>query len=253
MSVSIQETQEALNTSKTASVLDYPIRLGNFNDLVDAAFHVPPQAGGIHVVTLNPEMMIKGEESPDFGDILKNADFPLPDGAGVVWALKRQGIQQARIPGIEFATALLETLHHTQCPRGVALLGAKPEVMELLPMALLKRFPHLSIAFAHDGFFRNEDLVPIVEEMASTNPRVVLVALGVPRQEEWIKAFRSRFADDTIFVGVGGSFDVWTGQIQRAPKLIQALNLEWLWRFTLEPWRIQRSLQPLVQYVFKVL
>jgi len=111
----------------------------------------------------------------------------------------------------------------------------------------------LSLAFAHDGFFRNEDLVPIVEEMASTKPRLVLVALGVPRQEQWIKAFRNRFTEDTIFVGVGGSFDVWTGQIQRAPKLMQALNLEWLWRFTLEPWRIQRSMQPLLQYVWKVL
>jgi len=165
MPVSIQENKEALETSKTATVLDYPIRLGSLNDLVDAAFHAPPQAGGIHVVTLNPEMIIKGEESPEFGDILKNADFPLPDGAGVIWALKRQGIQQARIPGIE-------------C---------------------------------------------------------------------------NRFTEDTIFVGVGGSFDVWTGQIQRAPKLMQALNLEWLWRFTLEPWRIQRSMQPLLQYVWKVL
>ena len=253
MSVSIQENEETLKALKTATVLDYPIRLGKLEDLVHEAFHASPQVGGVHVVTLNPEMIIKGEESPEFGDILKNADFPLPDGAGVIWALKRQGIQQARIPGIEFATALLATLHDTQCPRGVALLGAKPEVMGLLPMALLKRFPHLSLAFAHDGFFRNEDLVPIVEEMVATNPRVVLVALGVPRQEEWIKTFRTRFSEDTIFVGVGGSFDVWTGQIQRAPKLMQALNLEWLWRFTLEPWRIQRSMQPLMQYVWKVL
>ena len=254
MSLPTPENQEMRKASaEMASVLNYPIRLGRMEALVQEAFKAPPQVGGIHVVTVNPEMIIKGEESPDFGSILKKADFPLPDGAGVIWALKRQGILQARIPGIEFATALLDSLDREQCPRGVALLGAKPEVMALLPKALLKRFPHLSLAFARDGFFGEDDLLPIVEAMVAANPRVVLVALGVPRQEEWIQLFRTRFAEDTLFVGVGGSFDVWAGQVQRAPKLMQALNLEWLWRFTLEPWRIQRSMQPLLQYVWKVL
>jgi N-acetylglucosaminyldiphosphoundecaprenol N-acetyl-beta-D-mannosaminyltransferase len=249
-----QESQKTLpNPPQRAPVLGYPIRLGSLEDLVHQAFHAPAQKGGVHVVTLNPEMIMKGEQSSAFGEILKSADFPLPDGAGVIWALKRQGLRQARIPGIEFATALLATLNQTHCPRGVALLGAKPEVMGVLPQALLVRFPNLSLAFARDGFFSPEDAFPIVQEMVSTHPRVVLVALGVPRQEEWIKAFRTHFADDTIFVGVGGSFDVWAGHIQRAPQLMQALNLEWLWRFTLEPWRIQRSLQPLLHYVWKVL
>ncbi len=242
-----------VNETQWAHVLGYPIALGGSLTLLDAVLQHPPKAGGLHVVTLNPEMIMRGEEDPHFSEILKQADFPLPDGAGVVWGLKRQGIQQARIAGIEFARALLHRLHEQADPRGVALLGAKPEVMTLLPEMLLQAFPNLKIAFTQHGFYPATEEDHLVDAMVKAHPRLVLVALGVPRQETWIAQYRHRFAPDTLFVGVGGSFDVWTGQIQRAPKLWQRLNLEWLWRFTLEPWRIKRSLFPLLRFVKNVL
>jgi N-acetylglucosaminyldiphosphoundecaprenol N-acetyl-beta-D-mannosaminyltransferase len=236
-----------------AEVLGYPIQLGTLDRVLEVVWNVHPQSGGTHVVTLNPEMIMRGEDAPAFGEILKQADFPIPDGAGVVWALKRQGIVQSRIPGIEFAFALLKRLHAEGSPRGVALLGAKPQVMQALPHALQAQLPDLKIAFARDGFYPPEEEERLVENMVQAHPKLVLLALGVPRQETWIATHRHRFAADTIFVGVGGSFDVWTGSIQRAPRMFQVLNLEWLWRFSLEPWRIQRSMKPLLHFVWRVL
>jgi N-acetylglucosaminyldiphosphoundecaprenol N-acetyl-beta-D-mannosaminyltransferase len=240
-------------TAERAEVLGYSVKLGTLEGLLEAVWNATPQSGGVHVVTLNPEMIMRGQEDPSFGEILKNADCPIADGAGVVWALKRQGIVQSRLPGIELAFALLKRLHAEDSPRGVALLGAKPEVMNLLPNALETQLPNLKIAFAQDGFYPLEEEERLVENMVQAHPKLVLVALGVPRQETWIARYRHRFAEDTIFVGVGGSFDVWTGNIQRAPRVFQVLNLEWLWRFYLEPWRIQRSMKPLLQFVWHIL
>lgn len=233
-------------------VLGYPIFQGSLEALiggiVEAAENSPQ-----HVVTLNPEMIMQGEADPAFAKILKEAEWPIPDGAGVVWALKRQGITQPRLPGIEVAEALLQHLHETQNPRGAAFIGAHPDVINLLPAALLRRFPKLEILFTRDGYFPLEDEEKIAEEMAAMRPKLVLVALGVPRQEMWIARHRARFAVDTIFIGVGGSFNVWVGAVQRAPAIMRALHLEWAWRFALEPWRIKRAGEPLLRFVFRVL
>jgi N-acetylglucosaminyldiphosphoundecaprenol N-acetyl-beta-D-mannosaminyltransferase len=240
-----------------ARVLGYPISL--YPTIEEALRPLLPEEEGVYtgvahpyIVTLNPEMIMQGERSPAFGAILKNATLHLPDGSGVVWALKQQGIAQPRLPGIECAQAILEHLHRTQNPRGVAFLGAKPDVMGRLPGVLLQRYPDLCLAYARDGYVPPEEMGAVVQEMVAAHPRVVMVALGVPRQEEWISQYRSHFAPDTLFIGVGGSFDVWAGQVQRAPRWMQRLNLEWAWRFYLEPWRMKRSTWPILQFMWRV-
>jgi len=237
---------------ETAHVLGYPIALGQRDALVDHVFTASEQAQQ-HVVTLNPEMIMQGEARPAFGAILKNADMPIPDGAGVIWALKKQRIQQVRLPGIEFADALLQRLHNTQNARGLAVIGASPEVMAKLPHHLVLKYPQLELCFARDGFFPVEDEEAIAQEMADMHPKVVMVALGVPRQETWIAQHRSKFANDTLFIGVGGSFNVWTDSVKRAPLIMQKLQLEWTWRLALEPWRIKRSMPPLLNFVRRVI
>jgi N-acetylglucosaminyldiphosphoundecaprenol N-acetyl-beta-D-mannosaminyltransferase len=237
---------------ETADVLGYPIALGGLDALVDYVFTASETAQQ-QVVTLNPEMMMQGEANPKFGMILKNADMPIPDGAGVIWALKKKGIQQDRLPGIEFADALLKRLHDIQDPRGLAVIGAHPEVMAKLPAALVRKHPQLELVFARDGFFPADEEDAIAQEMADMNPKVVMVALGVPRQEQWIATHKEKFSNDTIFIGVGGSFNVWTDSVKRAPVIMQELQLEWAWRLALEPWRIKRSMPPLLNFVRRVI
>jgi N-acetylglucosaminyldiphosphoundecaprenol N-acetyl-beta-D-mannosaminyltransferase len=234
-----------------AQVLGYRVHLGTMAQAVGSC--LARQAMGLTtwVVTLNPEMIMRGQADPAFNQCLHTADLCLPDGAGAIWALKRQGIAQPRLPGIEFADALMAELARQQ--GRVALIGALPAVVETAQQRLLAKYPGLQIPFAHDGYFSPEQTPALMAQAVAAQPSVVLVALGVPRQELLIEQYRHQFAPGTVFVGVGGSFDVWSGTINRAPALFRALNLEWAWRLGSQPWRIQRSLKPLLRFVFQII
>ncbi|MGE0201642.1 MAG: WecB/TagA/CpsF family glycosyltransferase [Candidatus Melainabacteria bacterium] len=204
-----------------------------------------------HVVTLNPEMLMQGDQNPELGRILRRADLCIPDGAGLVWALRRQGATVQRLPGIEFSEALLA--ESARQGWKVAIIGAQPAVLNAAVDAVQTRYPGMNLVYSHHGFFASDaDQDEIARTCAGRDPTVVLVALGVPRQEQWIDRYAPLFRG-TVFVGVGGSLDVWSGQTQRAPAWMRALNLEWLYRITSEPWRIQRVMKTLPQFVWRVL
>jgi N-acetylglucosaminyldiphosphoundecaprenol N-acetyl-beta-D-mannosaminyltransferase len=236
----------------TASVLDYPVFLGSLEEALNHTWQASEAGLQPQIVTINPEMMMAGDATQAFGNILKHAFLALPDGAGVVWALKKQGVQQTRLPGIEFADALVALCAKYHAP--VAYLGATQAVLEKAIEQQKERHVGLNVCFTHHGFIPTEAAMEeVIQTMVEANPRLVLVALGVPKQEYWIHTHKHRFAKETIFVGVGGSLDVWSGTLQRAPQWMQALSLEWLWRFSLQPWRLKRSFPPLTRFVWRVL
>ncbi len=246
-----EKVSETLSTPITeAHLFGFPVHLVNLLQARTVVEHALMHEQNLHVVTLNPEMIMQGEADPELGQILKSAGLILPDGVGVVWALKRQGRQIKRLPGIEFSESLLKwlpTMKHS-----VAIIGAEAEALELATNTLRERYPKLSIAYTHHGFFKPDEEEAIVKACAATQPKVVLVALGVPRQEKWIARYQHLFTGAT-FVGIGGSLDVWSGRARRAPKLMRQLNLEWMYRITSEPWRIKRTYKTLPMFVVKVL
>lgn len=206
-----------------------------------------------HIVTLNPEMIMRAEADPDFFALLHGADVRFADGAGVVWALRLAGHQHAvRIPGIEVAESLLGKA--TEEGWRVAIIGASADVLEAACERLLKRYPGIDIAFRHHGFFEADSPkeAAIAQAVANTRPHLVLVALGVPRQELWISQYRQLFGN-TLMMGVGGSVDVWSGTVQRAPELVRKLHAEWVWRLSSQPWRIKRAGGPLLAFLKKML
>jgi len=205
----------------------------------------------VQVVTLNPEMIMQGDENPQLGEILKSAELVLPDGAGVVWALRKQGYEINRLPGIEFSESLLSWA--AEAGVRIAIVGATRPALEMAVETLQKRHPKLKIAYHHHGFFKTGDEENLIaQSCAAAMPKIVLVALGVPRQELWIQRHRHLFPGATL-IGVGGSLDVWSGKTQRAPELMRRLNLEWMYRITTEPWRIKRIYKTLPMFVVKVL
>lgn len=217
---------------------------------VRSFFVAEETASALHVVTLNPEMLMQGEADPELGRILKNAELVIPDGAGLVAALRLNGHSLKRLPGIEFSENLLSHAASAQLP--VAVIGARQEVLEAAIANLQAKCPGLSVVYARNGFIADEaEMAQCLQDCLSAQPKIVLVAMGVPRQEKWIAQYRARFSG-TVFVGVGGSLDVWSGQSKRAPAWMRALNLEWLYRITLEPWRIQRVSKTLPMFVVKV-
>ena len=200
------------------------------------------------VVTINPEMISTAQQNNDFKKLVDEASLIIPDGIGVQIGLKLLGHNVRRIAGIEFGKAFIKKC----CEEGktIAMVGAKKEVVELATKNLTEEFSGLKIAYSHDGYF--SDSKPILDEVVNASPDVVLVALGSPKQEFFIKELKTRLPQ-SIFIGLGGSFDVWAGVVKRAPEIYQKMGLEWLYRTVKEPQRFKRIFPTLPLFVLKVL
>jgi len=196
------------------------------------------QRGGGQIVTLNAEMTMAAKADPSLGAAIEGAQLVIPDGAGVVWALGRQGYRVRRSPGIELARELLE--HAAGHQWRVALVGATPAVMAQLTARLRQQLPGLPLVFTAHGYQPKEAWPGLEQQLVAAKPDLVLAALGVPRQETWIQRLPGRRGG--LWMGVGGSFDVWAGNKKRAPSWMGALQIEWLYRLVQEPSRWRRML-----------
>jgi N-acetylglucosaminyldiphosphoundecaprenol N-acetyl-beta-D-mannosaminyltransferase len=220
---------------RRTEVLGLPVDVAP--DLLAEAIALHGRGGG-QIVTINAEMTMAGLGDPALGAAIRAAELVIPDGAGVVWALGRQGIRVARCPGIELARALLA--HAAGRGWRVALVGASPAVMAELQQRLPRELPGLQLVLAEHGY-QSAEAWPVLEQrLRELRPDLVLVALGVPRQETWIQGQPRPLGG--LWMGVGGSFDVWSGSKKRAPGWMGALNVEWLYRLLQEPTRWRRML-----------
>lgn len=200
------------------------------------------------VVTLNPEMIDAASKNTDLANIIREAELVIPDGIGVQLGLKILGHDVKRIAGIEFARKILEK--YTLIGKSVALVGAKPEVIEKTVQNLKKEIPGINIVYYHDGYFNDDN--EILTCLQNSRPDVVLTALGFPKQEVFNYKGK-KLLPETLFIGVGGSFDVWSGTVERAPEIYQKLCIEWLYRTIKDPKRFKRIFPTLPMFVLKVL
>lgn len=200
------------------------------------------------VVTINPEMIDYASKHPDFANILKEAELVIPDGVGVQLGLKILGHNVKRIAGIEFARKIVEK--NAADGKTIALIGAKPHVIEKAVENLKKEISGINIVYYHDGYFKDD--TEILNQLQLKKPHLVLTALGAPKQEEF-NYMAKKLLTESLFIGVGGSFDVWAGEVERAPEIYQKLWLEWLYRTVKEPKRFKRIFPTLPLFVLKVL
>lgn len=222
-----------------AKLLGFEIDKYDFETAVEVA-----KSNYGQVVTINPEMIDYGAKNSDFANIIKQAELVVPDGIGVQLGLNFLGNKVKRIAGIEFARRMLEEFN------SVAFVGAKSEVLNKAIENLKKEIPSLNVVYSQDGYYCDEE--KIFNEICEIQPELLLVAMGSPKQEEFIYKLKSRLPK-TLMIGVGGSFDVWSGKVERAPKMIQKLGVEWLYRTIREPKRIKRIFPTLPLFVLKVL
>ena len=217
-----------------AEVLGLPVHLAPH--LLSTAEELVHRGG--HVVTLNAEMTMTARNHAPLRRVIQGAEWVIPDGAGVVWALRLQGYRLRRQPGIELAEMLLG--HASALGWRVAWVGARDDRLQAAARYWKRRYPQLRLQHLIHGY-QPQDHWPMVEAvLRRQQPELVFVGLGVPRQELWIEKVRPR--DHGLWLGVGGSFDVWSGSIRRAPVFLQVLQLEWLYRLLQEPQRWKRIL-----------
>jgi N-acetylglucosaminyldiphosphoundecaprenol N-acetyl-beta-D-mannosaminyltransferase len=196
-----------------------------------------------HVVTADSLAIFRAFKDKPFGRMVSRASLVLPDGAGLIWASDFLGAPlPSRVPGI----ALVSELCQRSISKGWSLyfLGAKPGVAQAAAQTLSEQHPGLNIAGTHHGFFHEgsptEDAV--IEDILLKKPDILLVALGVPKQELFIQRLRP-LVTRAVAIGVGGSFDVLSGTLPRAPVFMQQFALEWLFRLWKEPRRLFRIMK----------
>ena len=201
-----------------------------------------------HIITINPEMYEIAQDDYEFAQIIRWADLVVPDGVGITLALKIMGHKVDRLAGIDLAYNLLKETAINGIP--VALIGSQTHVVENAVNNLKKAIPDLNVVYYHNGYFNDMD--EIFEELKQTSPKLVLVGMGAPYQEKFINNAK-KIINPALMIGVGGSFDVWAGELKRAPEIYQKLGLEWLYRTIKQPQRIFRIFPTLPLFLVKVI
>ncbi|RMD68908.1 MAG: glycosyltransferase [Cyanobacteria bacterium J149] len=223
---------------KTFPVLGLPIHLSeNYQDLLINRIenNVPT-----HVVTMNSEMAMMAQKNTDLATAINKADLVVPDGSGVIFYLKRRGQKQQRIAGIELAASLIEAIGKKGKDYPICFYGGAKGVSEKAAQAWKEKVTSAHIIHNH-GYLSGQELDDWCETIKKVQPKLILVGLGVPRQELWIMNHR-HLAPNAVWIGVGGSFDIWGGVKERAPEFFCNNHLEWLYRLYQEPSRWRRML-----------
>ncbi len=205
-------------------------------EAADRALALLEEDGPHLVATPNPEIVQRANKDRAFAEILAGADLVVPDGVGVIYAAKILGRPlKSRVPGIDLAAALMGRVAGTG--KRLFLLGAAPGVAEQAAVNLRAAYPGLVVCGTHDGYFEEDG--PVIDAIRRAEADIVFVCLGAPKQEKWIAA-HGESAGARLYLGLGGSLDVFAGKAERAPERFQRLGLEWLYRLLKEPSRIGR-------------
>ncbi len=190
----------------------------------------------LHLMGVNADKINEVNQNSLMKKIVNSCGVINADGASVVLASKylKKSLPE-RVAGID----LMQDLVALSEKKGysIYLLGAKQEVVEKTKDVLIGRHPNLKISGIHNGYFKEEDWSNISKELKKVKPDFVFVGITSPLKEYLIE-FLQNDGNNCVFMGVGGSFDVISGNIPRAPKWMQKMNLEWLFRVMQEPKRL---------------
>lgn len=191
------------------------------------------------VVTANPEIVMKAREEEQYKKVINQATYITADGIGIVKAaqLLNKPIPE-RVTGYDTMLDLLQLAEEKQY--SIYLLGGQQETLDKALQKIQSNYPKIRIAGHHNGFFDWNNHT-IQKEILLTKPDLIFVALGVPKQEMWIAQNLPAF-EKGVCLGVGGSFDVIAGTVERAPQIWQKANLEWFYRLIKQPSRWRRML-----------
>lgn len=198
------------------------------------------------LVAINAEKMLTIEDNPQVRSLIEAAEFKYADGISVVRSIRKKFPQARvdRVAGADLWEALMERAGREGTP--VFLLGGKPDVLEETEDKLRKQW-QVNIVGSQDGYFRAEDKQALFERIRASGAKIVTVAMGSPRQEILMRDCREVYAN-ALYMGVGGTYDVFTGYVKRAPEIWQRLGLEWLYRLLSQPSRLTRQLR-LLRYL----
>lgn len=235
---------------KQANILGCYIDIIDFKGAINQIKAFIAKGKPTHVITLNAEIVYAARDDEKLKNIINQADLVTPDGIGTVWAARKLGWEvKERVTGIDMVYNICQEAEK----EGYKLyfLGAAPTVAEQAADNLRETYPNLNIVGIRDGYFTEEEIPNLIDNIKKASPDILLVALGAPKQEFFINEYKEKLGVP-VSIGIGGSFDVIAGIKKRAPDIFIKLNLEWLYRLISEPSRAKRQLV-LPKFVWAVL
>jgi N-acetylglucosaminyldiphosphoundecaprenol N-acetyl-beta-D-mannosaminyltransferase len=229
-------------TPERINVLGVPLDLVNMQSALDATERmINGDAHSGCVLAVNPEKIIALRKDDWLLGFFRKADVLIPDGIGAVWAASYlSGAKVGRVPGADF----MQNLCAIAAQKGYRTFfyGAKEVISEGAVDILKERYPGLKVVGRRNGYVSTDEMEPLVSEINESAAQILFIALGSPRQEQWIAQYGDRLQVKVI-QGIGGTLDTITGHVKRAPASWQRHNLEWLFRLLKEPNRIKRQIQ----------
>ena len=186
------------------------------------------------LIAMNAEKILK--EEPNLQRII-NENIAYADGIGAVMALKNKGLHSVKIPGAEF---WLDIIKRSYKEKRFYLIGSSQVVIEKTVLRLKDEFKEIKIVGYRNGFLKDKDKVELLQELKHKKPDIIFVAQGSPRQEYLMDELMKEYP--ALYMGLGGSFDIYCGLKKRAPKIFLKTNLEWFYRLLKEPTRIGRQI-----------
>jgi len=191
-----------------------------------------------HVVTSDANAILRAQEDSEYAGIIRRAALITPDGYGVMWGARLLNLPvYERVTGVDMVTGICERA--AKNGYSIYIVGAAPGVAATAADKLAQRFPGLRVAGTKHGFYKPEEEQAVIENIRNAKPDVLFVAFGIPKQEKFIAQHFEELGVP-VSLGVGGSFDVYSEKLKRAPEYIQRSGMEWLYRVWQEPWRWKR-------------
>lgn len=241
---------------ETSKILDISFSNLSMKDTVYRIFQlIDGQPNPFHIITANPELVMQARQNDNLRKCLQEADMILPDGIGVVMASEMLGERlPERVAGYDLLHEILLFNKKRSKPLSLYLLGAEPNIIPFAVKRIEWMYPNVHICGYHHGYFEEGGMEErnVVNHIAVHQPDILLVGLGVPRQEIFINTYRKNLKAK-IMIGVGGSFDVLAGKVKRAPQILQNLHLEWFYRLLTQPkrWRRQLTIPRFMYHLFR--
>ena len=197
------------------------------------------ESGGPHfVVTADASGIVQAQTDPELRELYASADLVTADSVGVLWAAKRSGhALPARVSGVDIVEHVCR--RSSEVGWRVFFLGAAPGVAEQAAERLKLKYPGCNIVGTRHGYFPPDSDGVVAAEVAESKPDILFVGMGIPRQEKFIRTTQE-IIGSKVAMGVGGSFDVFSGKVKRAPVAFQKLKLEWVWRLLQDPKKIAK-------------
>ena len=210
------------------------------------------------IYTPNTEIIMEAREDNFLRKVLNSGDMVIPDGIGLIYAsrIKKRPLPE-RVTGFDLSINMLELANREGY--SVFLLGGKEGIAKKAGENIIKEYPNISIAGYNNGYFKGShtgtpgDLeeLEVLDKINNTNPDILFVGFGAPKQEKWIYLNKDRL-NCRVVIGNGGTIDILAGKVKRAPEIYQKLGLEWLYRLVKEPSRIKRQIV-LPKFMLKVI